>query len=332
NTLSLSEFDRLWDSLLEQYPGAQSTQKVEGQNAIIKSTINSNTSILEFVKKIDIQFNRVSTTIQYQNWSHSVTSSMLIHSSYDFSPIIDKWIIDYLMPAALFMQRQEIAQAVWYSSQLVDKNHTFETEDKVESFNTSFAEDNIDQAFTNGFQESFEATLNIKSYLKILFNIGNISYERVHKSLNQRKEYVVANGLSKKVIQMELDAGLSAIQELNNFMKEFITKHAPKPNQKLAQKKSKRTLSAISQNIQNCDSDNFDDNNSNNSNDLGDSNNPGDSNDPADSDNFNDSNSNYDDNIENIDPSLIQNPIVCAKKGAPRKTRFKGSYETNQKI
>ncbi|CAG8851570.1 10236_t:CDS:2, partial [Gigaspora margarita] len=166
-----------------------------------------------------------------------------------------------------------------YSSQLVDKNHAFEIEDIVESFNTGFAEDNINvplillkeliptnrfdnivkiwelfrhrctkknyivlfnnqsylctclglvrysfQAFTNGFQESSEATLNIEI-----------------------KEYVVANGLFKKVIQMELDAGPSAIQE---------------------------TLLAIFQNIQDHDSDNFDNfNNSDDSNDLGDSNN-----------------------------------------------------------
>ncbi|CAG8634194.1 2866_t:CDS:1, partial [Ambispora gerdemannii] len=35
--------------------------------------------------------------------------------------------------------------------------------------------------------------------------------------------------------------------------------------------------------------------------------------------------------IENIDPSLIQNPIIHPKKGAPRKTRFKGSQESKSK-
>ena len=44
---------------------AQTTQRVKGQNAIIKSTINSHTSTLELVKKLDIQFNHVFTTIQY---------------------------------------------------------------------------------------------------------------------------------------------------------------------------------------------------------------------------------------------------------------------------
>jgi hypothetical protein len=142
NTVSQTEFDYLWDSLLEQYPasesylnralgsqkhkwafsyisriftgGIQSTQRVEGQNVIIKSAINSHISLLDLFKKIEIQLNRVSTTIQYKNWVHSVTGSTLIHSSHDFSPIIDKWIVDYLTPAALSMQRQEIAQAVWY--------------------------------------------------------------------------------------------------------------------------------------------------------------------------------------------------------------------------
>ena len=67
---------------------------------IIKSAINSHTSILDLFQKIELQFNRVSTTIQYKNWAHSITGSILIHSSHDFSPIIDKWIIDYLTPTA----------------------------------------------------------------------------------------------------------------------------------------------------------------------------------------------------------------------------------------
>ena len=72
------------------------------------------------------------------------------------------------------------------------------------------------------------------------YNIVNIPYERVYKSLNHRKEYVTANGLSKKAIQMGLDAGPSAIQELNSFMKNFITKHMPMSNQKLLQNNSKK--------------------------------------------------------------------------------------------
>ena len=95
NTLSQIEFDRLWDSLLERYPASESylnralgsqkhrwalayisyiftgriqtTQRVEGQNAIIKSAINSHTSILDLFQKIELQFNHVSTTIQYKN-------------------------------------------------------------------------------------------------------------------------------------------------------------------------------------------------------------------------------------------------------------------------
>src|SRR6185295_10994700 len=55
------------------------------------------------------------------------------------------------------------------------------------------------------------------------------------------------------------------------------------------------------------------------------------------SDGFDSSDSNYDNNeldsqdIKNINPSLIQNPIVHTRKGAPRKTRFKGLHEVKQK-
>ena len=42
-------------------------QRVERQNVIIKSAINSHTSILDLFQKIELQFNHVYTTIQYKN-------------------------------------------------------------------------------------------------------------------------------------------------------------------------------------------------------------------------------------------------------------------------
>ncbi|CAG8790870.1 9750_t:CDS:1, partial [Gigaspora rosea] len=52
----------------------------------------------------------------------------------------------------------------------------------------------------------------------------------------------------------------------------------------------------------------------------------------TDSNSIDDNDRSYsEENKENIDLSLIQNPIIQAKKGAPRKSRFKGSQETNLK-
>ena len=91
-------------------------------------------------------------------------------------------------------------------------------------------------------------------------------------------------------------------------MKDFITKHAPRPNQKSFQKSFRKILSATSYNIQNYDSK---------------------------SDYFNAFGLNYNDEKlylqENIDLSLIHNPTIHAKKGASCKTQFKGSQEIKQK-
>ncbi|CAG8767474.1 19194_t:CDS:1, partial [Racocetra persica] len=104
-----------------------------------------------------------------------------------------------------------------------------------------------------------DTTIYNEAYLEMPYNIVNISYKRIYKSLNQRKEYIMANELSKKAIQMGLDVGPSVIQELNSFMKDFITKHTPKSNQKLLQRNSKeessrrnpkRTLLAKTYNMQ----------------------------------------------------------------------------------
>ncbi|CAG8731362.1 30733_t:CDS:1, partial [Racocetra persica] len=82
----------------------------------------------------------------------------------------------------------------------------------------------------------------------MLYKVTDISYEHVYKSLNQQKEYITANGFSKKVIQMGLDAEPLAIQELNTLMKSFIAKHMPKYNQEATCKNFKRILLAKSQN------------------------------------------------------------------------------------
>ena len=119
---------------------------------------------------------------------------------------------------------------------------------------------------------------------------------------------------------MGLDAGPSAIQELNSFMKDFITKHILKSNQKLLRRNSRkesprrnprRTLSAKTYNMQS----------SSDESDCCES---------SDS-NYNDNNESYSQDTENIDLLLIQNPIVHARKGALRKTRFKESQEVKQK-
>ncbi|CAG8719337.1 17931_t:CDS:2, partial [Gigaspora rosea] len=133
---------------------AASTQRVEGQNGIIKHLVNSNTSLINLVKHIDEQIDRASTFVQYKNWIHSTTGATLIHASSEFSPDIDKWITAYLIPTSLSMQWQEIAQAIWYTSKLINNFPDLELQqsdltsqlditeqsDSIESLNT-FIED-----------------------------------------------------------------------------------------------------------------------------------------------------------------------------------------------
>ncbi|RIB28027.1 hypothetical protein C2G38_2028901 [Gigaspora rosea] len=105
------------------------------------------------------------------------------------------------------------------------------------------------QPFTDGFQESSEEPVYTEIYIELPYKVADISYKRIHKSLNQRKEYVTANGLYKKAIQMGLDAGPSAIQELNNIMKNYIVRYTPKHNQEIT-RRNPRTLLDNSHNVE----------------------------------------------------------------------------------
>ncbi|CAG8813217.1 41645_t:CDS:1 [Gigaspora margarita] len=64
------------------------------------------------------------------------------------------------------------------------------------------------------------------------FHLPTILFNETHSKVNYRKAYVTINELSKKAIQAGLDASSSAIQELEDFMNGFITKHVSKKKDK----------------------------------------------------------------------------------------------------
>ncbi|CAG8625751.1 24141_t:CDS:2, partial [Gigaspora rosea] len=137
--------------------GMQSTQRAEGQNAIIKNSVNSSTSLINLVKHIDEQINRASTHIQYKNCAHSVTGSTFTHASFEFSPDVDKWITIYLIPASLSMQRQEISQAMWYIPHFIENFQDLGLHfDSTRSFNSIEQSNSIDQYEQFDFTEPIE--------------------------------------------------------------------------------------------------------------------------------------------------------------------------------
>ncbi|CAG8464699.1 2157_t:CDS:2 [Gigaspora rosea] len=215
NTLSRSNFDFLWNSLLNKYPSS-----VTYLNRVLES--------------------------QKQQWALCYISRIFIAGMHSTQRVEGQTGIIKSMEAwSIVLHLKFIVHEISY----------------------------------NAYTKEME-TVYTETYIELAYKVANISYKRIHKSLNQRKEYVMANGLSKKAIQIRLDEGPSAIQEFINIMKNYIVRYTPKHNQELT-RRNPRTL--------------------------------------------------LDNSHNNIDPSLIQNPIIRARKGAPHKSQFKGSQETNLK-
>ncbi|CAG8718244.1 1198_t:CDS:2, partial [Racocetra persica] len=101
-----------------------------------------------------------------------------------------------------------------YTSQQVDKNCALKIENKDESLNTGLIEDTIDILLIvlkeliptdryNNIVKIWELepsvnTLQTETFLEMPYKMVNIPYEHVYNSLNQQKEYAIANRLSKK--------------------------------------------------------------------------------------------------------------------------------------
>ncbi|CAG8700816.1 25521_t:CDS:2, partial [Gigaspora rosea] len=204
-------------------------------------------------KHIDEQIDRSSTFIQYKNWTHSVTGSTLTQASSEFSPEIDKWITSYLTPTSLSMQRQEISQAIWYTSQLINnykdlglQPNSTELSYSTERFDLTEQFDSIEHSDLTEVSDLFiEDTVDAPAILlselisatkvKSIIEIWEITRHR-----HSAKNSIYAEQLFSDLlfpIQTGLDAGTHAIQELKNFMNSFILKHAPKKKKKQFAKK-----------------------------------------------------------------------------------------------
>ncbi|CAG8737036.1 27412_t:CDS:2, partial [Dentiscutata erythropus] len=76
---------------------------------------------------------------------------------------------------------------------------------------------------------SIETSISIEqTFPDLSFRLLDILFSDIHDKVNHRKAYITVNGLLKKAIQIGLDSGNYAIQELKNFMNGFINKYAPK--------------------------------------------------------------------------------------------------------
>ncbi|KAF0525171.1 protein far1-related sequence 11-like isoform x2 [Gigaspora margarita] len=216
----------------------------------------------------------------------------------------------YLTPTSLSMQRQEIAQAVWYTSQLINNFQDLslqldsEQPDLDEQFEYN-EQSNSTEAFDVFVEEAVDAPAillnelmpptevesvlevwevsrhrrNAKNYIVLFKNnshlctcLGLVQYGFV--------SYVTISGLSKKAIQTGLDSGSNAIQELENFMNGFISKYTPKKRERKNMKQHEDKNEATSN-----------------------------------------SSSSDDDFVS------IEDPVVHPKRGAPKKKRIKGSHE-----
>ncbi|CAG8680046.1 5348_t:CDS:2, partial [Scutellospora calospora] len=266
-------------------------------------------------------------------------------------PEVNKWLSEFLTPPVLSLQRVEIAKALWYNANLVPK----------ENLNINLLQEKSENGFYEDFDDSLAAninevitnlsTLSIKEglfchyFAKVItisqiaaFHIlmiprrwysdkyysksdeslrsqSSITYKNrsailtsnftsnstfmysssgisfnTSKTLNTHCVYIITNGLCKKAIAVRLDASSTAMETLNKFLENFIQQFSINSNQHLVTNTTSREMQ-------------------------------------------DDKSSDSDDDQENVisfDVSMVQDPVVKKRKGAPKIKRIKSSLETKK--
>ncbi|CAG8693801.1 14858_t:CDS:2 [Gigaspora rosea] len=260
NSLSYQQFDYLSNKLLAKFPdsaaylnralfnekkhwalcytskvftaGMQSTQRVEGQNAIIKNSVNGNTSLINLSKHIDEQIGRASTFIQYKNWMHSITDldeQLDFNEQSNSTEAFDTFIEDTVDALSILLKELipstevESVLEVWEVSR-----HRRNAKNYVQIEPESQTREH---SFVIGLENN-KNPVHEQSFPDLSFCLPNISFGDIHTKINHRKAYVTISRLLKKAIQTGLDSGSNAIQELKNLMNGFISKYTPKKKER----------------------------------------------------------------------------------------------------
>ncbi|CAG8725852.1 25462_t:CDS:1 [Dentiscutata erythropus] len=77
-----------------------------------------------------------------------------------------------------------------------------------------------------------------QNFPNLSFCLLDIFFSEVHAKVNYRQAYTTINELSKKAIQIGLDAGSNTLEELENCMNSFISKYKPKGKEKMTHKRN----------------------------------------------------------------------------------------------
>ncbi|KAF0433292.1 protein far1-related sequence 11-like isoform x1 [Gigaspora margarita] len=182
NSLSLSHNDHpIIDKTNRVFTaGMQSTQRVEDQNAIIKSSVNGNTSLINLAKHIDDQISRASPLF-------NISIGLIL-----------LWVglqLDSIEKVDLSTQCNLDTQSNIFVEDAVDAPAIL-----IQELLSSTEVDSILEIWKQN------ASDNGQSFPDLSFCLPEILFSDIHAKVSYRKAYVTANSLSKKAIQIGLDA------------------------------------------------------------------------------------------------------------------------------
>jgi len=94
--------------------GISSTSRVEGENSIIKNSLQGCPSLCELATVLDQRLCDEAQYVNHTEWHYSTTSAQLTGASTECFPKIDHVLKEYLTEEMLSRQRHEVIQSLYY--------------------------------------------------------------------------------------------------------------------------------------------------------------------------------------------------------------------------
>ncbi|CAG8812404.1 3476_t:CDS:2, partial [Gigaspora margarita] len=186
-------------------------------NVLPNNSVNGSTSLINLARHIDEQINRASTYVQYKNWVHSITGSILTQASSEFSPDIDLWISTYLIPASLSMQHDMTEQSDTTEALNVFVEDAMDApailiQELIPSSEIEFVSQQ--HPFIIGLDNNSNSDTSVQqSFPDLSFNSPNISFDDVHTKINYQVNVRIQDNESEPISSCSSSDDFVAVED-----------------------------------------------------------------------------------------------------------------------
>ncbi|CAG8676923.1 7231_t:CDS:2, partial [Cetraspora pellucida] len=226
--------------------GIQSTQRVEGMNAIIKKEVSHSSTLLHLIDAIQNRLDEEARYARISKQKNTNPSVGLPHIANRYFPAINSLIQKYLTPHILSFQREQLSESFLYDASEITYEWGNEMPESTNIIENGYLEDDYERRQTCLKNSQISADKDFVASLPPIklcesnessthnsipqivnfqylshFRVANVLTPSLQKSVSEKERWSKGYGIAKKALNLMIR--LNCDDEFLEMMEEFIS-------------------------------------------------------------------------------------------------------------